>query len=341
MERNSSESPFPAERFAEERVGEWRELSGLLDIARGKPGRLSSEDLSRLGELYRHAAADLSRARLLGLDRETLAYLNGLVARAHALIYRHPKRRTQTVLRFFTREFPRLFRKRLSYVIVSAVVFFSSTALAYISVWANERNAYRLVPASCVVSPDDLERKGPDRATVPEVFRPMFASAIVTNNVQVTFFAFALGITCGIGTAYVMVTNGLLLGALSALFARHGTALHFWGLILPHGVIELSAVVIAGGAGLLLGRAVVFPGHRSRREALHLYGLDAVKLILGCVPLLVVAGCIEGFITPAALPLWLKYGVGVGSGVVLAAYLFRCGAGEAPRGREARSRALR
>ncbi len=310
-----------------DRASDWRRLEELLKKARGKPSRLSVEELQELERLYGRATADLSYARTRGGPEETLQYLNRLVARAHSLVYRRPKGRAGTVLRFYAAEFPGVFRRTLPYVLLSALILFGSGLGAYISVRADERNAYRLVPAACLVAPEEWEERAAGTREVPQIFPPMLASLIVSNNVQVTFFAFALGITCGAGTAYIMLTNGLLLGAVAGLFARSGLSLQFWATILPHGVLELSAVAIAGGAGLLVGRAVLFPGRRSRREALHRFGLLGVKLVLGCIPLLVIAGCIEAFVSPSALPASVKYSVGLLSGVGLAAYLFGAGHG--------------
>lgn len=129
----------------------------------------------------------------------------------------------------------------------------------------------------------------------------------MTNNIQVAFLAFAGGITFGILTVYVMVSNGIMVGALAGLFWHYGQSYAFWAYIVPHGVIELTAIFIAGGAGLLMGYKLFVPGPYSRVYQLKRQAKRSVQLLLGTIPLFVIAGVIEGFITPASFSLETKY----------------------------------
>ena len=151
------------------------------------------------------------------------------------------------------------------------------------------------------------------------------ASGIIANNVQVTFLAFAGGILAGLGTVWVMIFNGVHLGSVAAAFANVGQSLHLWTFVLAHGVIELTAIGIAGGAGLLLGSGMVLPGRRTRREALVLRGREAVSLIGGTAAMLLVAGTIEGFISPSTLPREIKFGVAILTGLLMIAYFVLAG----------------
>jgi uncharacterized membrane protein SpoIIM required for sporulation len=162
---------------------------------------------------------------------------------------------------------------------------------------------------------------------VPEFYMPVLASRIIANNVQVTFLAFAGGVLAGVGTALVLVTNGVHLGAVAALFAHHGASLALWSFVLPHGIIELTAICVAGGAGVWLGSALLLPGRRTRREVLVERGREAISLVGGTAVLLAVAGVIEGFISPAQLPLPIKLAVAASSAVLLAGYLLLAGRG--------------
>src|SRR5262249_39040458 len=126
------------------------------------------------------------------------------------------------------------------------------------------------------------------------------ASYIMTNNITVCFAEFAMGITAGLGTIYLLLTNGLLMGVISAACWQGGMSGQLWSFVAPHGVLELPAIFIAGGAGLLIGRGLLFPGSLSRRDSLVYYGGQAGRLILGIVPVLVIAGTIEGFISPSS-----------------------------------------
>jgi uncharacterized membrane protein SpoIIM required for sporulation len=142
----------------------------------------------------------------------------------------------------------------------------------------------------------------------------------------VTFAAFALGVIFGVGTFYVLAFNGAMFGALLALTYRAGFGDDLlFGFVISHGVIELTCIFIAGGAGILIGTALLMPGNLSRGDALKSRGLDAVRLIIGCIPLLVVAGIIEGFISPQPIPSAIKIGIGVITGITLYSYLFLAG----------------
>jgi uncharacterized membrane protein SpoIIM required for sporulation len=154
---------------------------------------------------------------------------------------------------------------------------------------------------------------------MPVGLNAIFSSFIMTNNIKVSFGAFALGGTAGIGTAALLFYNGILLGELGAIFARHDLTIPFWALILPHGVIELTAIAIAGAAGFLVAKALLAPGDRGRRAALAHEGREAVQLVAGCAALLVVAGLIEGFVTPQP---WIPAEGKLAIGGLTAVFLF-------------------
>lgn len=139
----------------------------------------------------------------------------------------------------------------------------------------------------------------------------LMSAEIMTNNIKVAIFAFAGGITFGLVTVYLMVYNGIIIGALAALFWHHGKSYDFWAYIVPHGMIELTAIFIAGGAGLLMGYKLFVPGQYTRGYQLKQHAKRSVQLLLGTIPLFVIAGTIEGFITPAKISLEAKYFVAV------------------------------
>jgi uncharacterized membrane protein SpoIIM required for sporulation len=147
----------------------------------------------------------------------------------------------------------------------------------------------------------------------------------MTNNIQVAIMAFAGGTLLGIYTLYILAQNGLMLGILAGAAQSLGFAGNLWGFVAAHGTIELSVIFFAGGAGLQLGWSVIRPGLLTRRAALLLAARRAAQLLLGCVPLLVIAGTIEGFISPSDLPLAVKLAVSLGSGLLLYGYLLLSG----------------
>jgi uncharacterized membrane protein SpoIIM required for sporulation len=150
--------------------------------------------------------------------------------------------------------------------------------------------------------------------------KPLASSAIMTNNLSVSFAAFAGGILGGIGTVYMMIFNGVLIGVVGVACYRAGLSVSLWSFIAPHGALELPAIFIAGGAGLLLARGLLAPGFLSRRDSLTEAAAVAVRLLLGVVPMLIIAGLIEGFISPTDLPADLKFALGASVFVLLAAY---------------------
>ena len=285
--------------FISRKQPDWNELERLLGLVEGKRfNSLTAKQAHDLGRLYRRASSDLATAKAHVASEEVVLYLNGLVARAFATLYSVPRlagwRRLWPFLR---RRFPALLRGNLGAMTLSAAVFFAAASIGFV--------AYRLDPNAAgffrpqkVESLDEQLKKGKIGTNLPVGYAPVFSAKIMTNNIRVSFMAFALGLTFGIGTFLVLFYNGLMLGAYAGVAHKNGMAFDFWAYILPHGVIELTAIIVAGGAGFMLGRALLLPGPRSRRRALKALGGDAVSIIYGLLPLFVIAGLIEGFITP-------------------------------------------
>ncbi len=278
-----------------------------------------------LAQLYREACADLIRARSETANAVLIGYLNGLVGRAYGVIYRGRVFRAVAFFRFALVSFPQLLREKWRYVAAAAAFFFAGMIFAWISEALDPT-------AKQFFLPDQYAKIEEQIATSPASnggtamgpgLNAVMSSTIMTNNIAVSFLAFAAGVTGGIGTAIALFYNGILLGCLAAVFARHGMSEGFWALILPHGVIELTAIFIAGGGGFLLGKAVIAPGDLGRRGAILKHGFEAVQLAVGCALLLVPAGLIEGFVTPQpAIPPGGKIAFGVVTGIGLVVYFF-------------------
>jgi uncharacterized membrane protein SpoIIM required for sporulation len=316
---------------------EWRRLAGLLDrVQRGNLGALSETELTELGELYRRATSDLAVARRDYARHQVVAYLNHLVGRAHGIVYRGEPLEMRRVWRFFGRTFPRLYRETARYTLAAALLFVLPAAIAFAITWAQPDAAYTLLPPGQQdIIP--LVQRGEMWTDIPAQTRSMASSFIMTNNIKVVFLAFAGGVLAGLLTLYVLILNGLIIGTVAGLCQAYGLSLPLWSFVLPHGVVEFSVIFLAGGSGLMLGHALVSPGLLRRRDALAVAARRAVRLVLGCVPLLVVAGTIEGFVSPSALPVPGKFAVAAVAGVLLYAYLLGAGRrGERrfkPRGR--------
>jgi uncharacterized membrane protein SpoIIM required for sporulation len=287
--------------------------------------------LRQMHEDYRQAAADLAYAQTHFPGSETEAYLNGLVAQSHGELYGASPRRLATVWRFIASGYPRLVRKYARPMALSAGLTIGALAVGFLLFYVNYPLARIFLPEmfrDVVVDPSALGQRSADADSVLTALAPVLSAGITANNIQVALMAFAGGMTFGVLTIYALLQNGLLLGVLAASAAKGGFSLQFWSLIVPHGSLELPAIVLSGGAGLVLARALLFPGDAPRMEALRTVGPDAARLILGTVPLFVVAGIVEGFITPRPIDPAIKLGIGLLLGLVLAAYLALAGRGE-------------
>lgn len=315
--------------------GAWDDYRRLLEIAQKKRlSRLPDREVSRFAALYREIAADLARARTYGGSSDLVYSLERWVGAGHNLLYRPAQRSWKLFKAWVTGGFPALVRLRWRPVAVSAALFFLPALLAFAAVRGVPVRAREILPVELIARAEEASERaaeGRGYVDVPEAFMPIMASRLIANNVQVTFAAFAGGVLAGVGTLLVLVFNGVLLGAVAALFANHDANLHLWSFVLPHGVIELSAIWIAGGAGLWLGSALLVPGRRTRREALVVRGREAVSLLVGTTILLVLAGMIEAFVSPAPVPAAVKLLCALVFASALAAYLLGAGRGDAAR----------
>jgi len=305
--------------FVTSRRPRWNRLEALVQaLERGKSKTLDSSDLLALGRLYREATADLARLQAFTEGQshpdELEVYLNQLVARAHGQIYRSPSPGWTPLAVFLRSAFPETFRRTAPWTLAAVGLFLLGFTYGLAATLADSVFPSLIIPHRLI-----------EKVEAGEVWfdsilaiSPLASSAIMTNNISVTFLAFALGMTFGLGTVYLLVFNGLLVGTLAGLCHRHGLDVPFWAFVLPHGVIELTAIFVAGGAGLLLASSLVAPGDLSRKDALVQRGRQAVRMILGCVPLLMVAGIVEGFLSPARIPAILKFAL---AGVLLALLL--------------------
>jgi uncharacterized membrane protein SpoIIM required for sporulation len=300
----------------------WQEAERLLERAEaGGLEKLEEKEVRRLGDLYRALSGHLLMARTRFLDAETQDYLNDLVARGYAAIYQGRRQRLKTAWRFLSADFPRLFRARAGGVLASLSIF---VAGALAGGWAGvaDPDSVRFIvpPPYSTVSPDEyLKKKGSLSGAGESV---LMMGHITTNNLRVAVFAFALGITFGVGTVAILFFNGLFMGSFSSIFIRAGRSYELFGLLAPHGLIEVLAILVAGAAGLALAKAVLVPGDRSRALALREDGVEALKLLLGTVPILLGAMVIEStlskFQSVGPLP---KYALGFAALAAVLAWL--------------------
>lgn len=312
----------------------WDEYDRMLaEARRAGLAAMGERRVSRFAGLYREVAADLARARTYGGSPELLFTLERAVGAGHNLLYSAPSGGWRGFRRWITGGFPALVRLRWRPILAASVLFYLPALLTFAAVRNDPLVGRRMLPTTLMQRAEEAqERQAAGKGYVDsEEAGPALASFLMTNNVRVTFLAFAGGVLAGLGTALVLIFNGVLLGAVAGIFANNEANMQLWSFVLPHGVIELTAICIAGGAGLWLGSALLLPGRMTRREAMVVRGREAVSLIGGTAVMLVVAGMIEGFISPSDLPREIKLGFAALFALLLVMYLALAGRDEEAR----------
>jgi uncharacterized membrane protein SpoIIM required for sporulation len=275
---------------------------------------------------YREVATDLVRLRTAaGRDADAVFYLSRLVAAGHNLLYRQRSSPGRAALRWLAIGVPREIRRSWRLVALGALLLFGPAVATWAAIVRRPALAYELMPASMI----DRAESARARAARGEGYLPkeesgglpILSSVIATNNIQVTFMAFAGGLLLGLGTVLLLVFNGIAIGGAVGLFESKGVGQLIWAFVAPHGVLELSAVCLAAAAGLHLATALLLPGALTRREALVVRGRRAIRLIAGTTMLLLVAGAIEGFVSPRVWPLEWKLAVSAATAVALLAFV--------------------
>jgi uncharacterized membrane protein SpoIIM required for sporulation len=307
--------------FVARRSDAWQRLDALLRrIERRGIRTLSPGEIFELGSLYRAATSDLAYAQGRGYDAGLLGYLNRSVARAHAQVYAQtPQGSFARIAEFYTRSFPQEFRRSLPYFALCTAITVACAVVAYVLVRTHPADAYALLP-KMLVSEKIRKSLHDSNFAVDPGFAPAMSAMIIANNVKVAIIAFAGCVTLGALTIYIIASNGLMLGGMGALFTNAGFGRDFWATVAPHGVVELTAIQIAGAAGLLIAGAAIYPGRRRRRDLIVENGRRAGTLIVGVASMLIVAGIIEAFVSPRRLPETTRIVIGLSSAVLLLSY---------------------
>lgn len=282
-------------------------------------GQLSREELQELALLYRQVAGDLSVLRQDETARTYAHHVNQLLARAHHIIYSGRKTSLLTLFRFLRDDYPAIFQRQIGYVFASLLVTLSGAVLGVVLTGARPEFMRHFLGPQMIAT---MERHEMWTHSIVSV-APLATSAIMTNNLTVSFVAFASGILFGLGTFYALFANGLMLGVIGAACHQYGMSLALWSFVAGHGSLELPAIIIAGGAGFRLGHAMLFPGALRWKDSVAQGGVEAAKLVSGIIPMLVVAGCLEGFFSPSQAPVALKFTVGGMLFTLLMLWLFR------------------
>jgi len=306
----------------------WDRIRSLsIDASRGVR-RLSGDELDELLVLYQSVSGHLSVAQTNYGDTGLINELTSVLALARGVIYRRRTPPAAAIRSFFTEHFPAAVWHLRRYILISALALVGPALL--VGVWLGNDSAAR----DQTVDPELAANIASSQFEEYYSSAPAaeFQSRITTNNIQVSFLAFASGVMLGIPTLYLLVMNGVNIGASAAVMHHYGQGAKFWGLILPHGLLEISAIVVAGAAGLAIGWSIISPGDRSRTNALAAQGSRSIVVVGGLVIAFIAAGLIEAWITPSGLPTWARVGFGLGIGALFWSYVLVLGRSAASRG---------
>jgi len=306
--------------WIERRRPHWDRLAALLSQSdQNGLKQLTRAELQELALLYRQVAADLSVLRQDPTARTYAGYVNQLLARAHHIIYSGRKTNLLTVFRFLRDEYPAIFQRHVQYVAASLLISLACGLLGVVLTSARPEFMRHFVGPQMIAT---MERHQMWTESIVSV-APKETSRIMTNNLTVSFQTFAGGISFGLITLYSLFVNGMLLGVIGAACHHYGMSVALWSFVAAHGSLELPSIIIAGAAGLRLGHAMLFPGGYRWKDSVARGGIEATRLVSGIIPLLVIAGCLEGFFSPSHAPVWLKFTVGAALFTLLNLWLFR------------------
>jgi uncharacterized membrane protein SpoIIM required for sporulation len=311
------------DEFVHARQGEWAELRALLDAQRVLH-KLTPAHVSRAAALYRAVCSDLMRAQAAGYGPDVIVLLDGLAGRAHNALYDAPPYRLRAVWELLSAEFPRTLRRYSRFFALGVALFLLPGVLGFVGAYRSRTFALRILPENSVEQMEQSYAHGFDGGRNGDVDAGM-AGFYVFNNVGIAFRCFATGVLFGVGSAFFLVYNGLVIGAVAGLVTAAGHGKNLLTFTCTHGAFELTAIVISATAGMVMGYALVETGGLTRTGSLRAKGRDVAYLVLGAACMLLVAAVLEGFWSPSAAPAHVKWGTAVLAYLFVATYLARAG----------------
>ncbi len=311
------------QRWIARREVNWKTLDRLLRQVEKKGLKsLSAQEIQQLASLYRSVSGDFARAKTYKLGKTLSQNLQQLTSRGYSQIYQGSRRQEwQAVTEFYLWGLPQVIQETRIYIMIATAMFVLWGVIGWWYAWSDPVFISLTVPQQLIETVRDRGELWMGSIVGVE---PLASSGIMINNLSVSFAAIAGGISGGIYSIYLMGFNGLHIGTVSALVAQNNLSYPFWSFVFPHGALELPAIFLAGGAGILIGQAILLPGQYTRMDALKKNGQKAVLLLFGIVPMLVIAGAIEGFFSPnPVIPDSVKYITGIGLLALFIAYCSR------------------
>lgn len=310
-------------RWIARREPNWKQLDELLSrLEKRGLKALQTDEIKQLASLYRSVSADLARARTNQVGNTLVQDLQQLTSRAYSQIYQGSRRQEwRSVLEFYRWGFPAVVQQTWMYTAIATALFLVGALISWWFAWRDPVFLSLVLPESMISLVRDKRELWMGSILGTE---PLASSQIMINNLSVAFRAIAGGMTLGLLTVFVLFANGVLIGTVATLVGQNDLAYPFWAFVFPHGSLELPAIFLAGGAGLLIARGILFPGGYRRVDAIKFYSLQAAQLVFGIIPMLVIAGIIEGFFSPSPIvPSPLKYAAGIGLFALLLSYCRR------------------
>lgn len=329
-------------KFVAKRAVSWRRFEKLLDrLDAISLRKFSPSETAEFSRLFRELCYDLSLIQSRDWGRGLVSYLNDLVSRGHNAFYSSPPGNLAHVIRFLTVGFPRLFRQNIGYFLTAAVLFFGPLGITWGVVQHDTTLARRIIPPEQLKmyekmysepgskADDDDDEEDPPNSQAEQNFldqRAFMAGFYIQHNTSIAWVCFARGVLLAVGTIYTLIENGIAIGATAGYLVGTGHSARFLSFVVSHGSFELTAIAIAGGAGLMLGNAILHPGQRTRLESLRVRGLEAIQIACGAGAMLFIAALIEGFWSPAVIiPNAVKYAGGAILWILVFVYLFTAG----------------
>ena len=315
----------PAERFVAKKRQGWETFrTTALRMERSGVAALAPGEIPAFAAQYREVAADLARARTYQVDPRVIAYLERVVTAGHNALYRARGKDRTPLPHYILRDFPAAVVQSWRYVVLAFLLFSVPAVVGYVMIRERPALAEELLSPVMVARAEaavENQTEGRGYAETSREDRPPMAAWIITNNISVSFGTFVGGLTGGLLTAWLLFTNGMMLGLVLGLFQNYQALKYLLTFVLGHGVLELTAIFISAGAGFRLAKAMIAPGDRTRKDALVVEGRIAARMIGAVVTLLLIAGTIEGLLSASAAPAIWKYGVSAATAVLLALYL--------------------
>lgn len=291
------------DQFLSRHSATWRELETTCQkINKQGMKSLTTSEIKRYLTLFKLTSHHLAYAKTHYTGSQSIAYLNTLVTTCNTNVYTTQKPKLTSSFPSLITTYSNILKKYRTYILFSFGLFLFGGLLSFLLVYFKPEYAGLFMDQELI---DSITQNGSSSSTGSWNY-PLMSSYIMINNITVSLKAFIFGVTLGLGTAYILYKNGLLLGSLTAMFYLYGDPIHYWSLILPHGVIELTAIFISGAAGFILAKSLLIPGKLTRKASVIQGSHNALGLMGGVVIFLIIAGLIEGFFTPLAISVTAK-----------------------------------